>query len=312
MIRGIQMIKLEEYGFKGLTVKDKELFSEYYNKMNGNWASSVSFLSMLAWNHSIKIYHRILGDYICCLAHETIGDRRVLLPLIGHYESSRLELCMEELKDIMEELGLPIIFTDVSEWMLPYYRDQKSVALEASYDLSLSDYIYKAEDFVQSLNSQSNRYDYNYFIRKYNPELILLKNENPDPYMEFLSADWCTSHDCSYCSYGCLLDSLKITLEAMEEAGGKGIAVYVDQQIAGYTIVTCEGDQLIYQFKKGIHKYRGINVYLHKQCYDLFGTQTKYINYTEDMNIEGLRLYKQRLAKYELYHKYELRAVNKA
>lgn len=307
----VRMIRMSDYGFKELSIEDKELFSMYYGRMNGNWASSVSFLSMLAWKHSIRIYHKVIGNYLCCLADDTTCSRWSLLPLLGHYDTDQINQCMEEVKAILDKLNIPVLFTDVSEWMLPYYKNLKSVKLEESYDQGLSDYIYKAEDFSKALDSQSNRYDYHYFINKFNPRLVLMGNEDDSSYLEFLKEEWCSSHECSYCTYGCLLESLRNILGIMEQAQAKGITVYVDDKMAGYTIVTMEGNQLMYQFKKGIHSYRGINVYMHRSCYELFGRQAQLINYTEDMNIPGLRLYKQRLAKYELSHKYELCTADK-
>ncbi|NLC18222.1 MAG: hypothetical protein GX757_03200 [Clostridiales bacterium] len=77
-------MNIEDYGFKKLDASDRDLFSYYYKKMNDNWASSICFPSMLAWNTGIVIYHKIIGDYICCVAHDIPNARWVLLPLIGH------------------------------------------------------------------------------------------------------------------------------------------------------------------------------------------------------------------------------------
>jgi len=300
------MDTLITHGFKYLSIKDKELFDYYYDKMNSNWASSICFASMIAWNDSIKIYHRIIGDYLCCLALDMNCDRWVLLPFLGFYTNDKLDQCAKELIVIMEELKIPIVFTDVSEWMLPYYLNLKSIRFKYSYDLGLSDYIYNTQDFEQALNSQNSRYEYNYFRRKNNPEFVLMRNENIDTHIDFLSKIWCDSHTCDYCQYGCLLDSAKNIIKVLDEVGAKGITVYVDNKIVGYTIVTMEKDQLIFHFKKNIHEYRGLSDYMHKQCYELYGAPAKIINYTEDINLEGLRKYKQRLSKYELHHKYEL------
>lgn len=300
------MDTIETHGFRYLSVADKALFSSYYDKMNDNWASSISFASMIAWNKSIKIYHSIIGDYLCCLAQDSTCDRWVLLPLLGHYENHKVEQCLKELHFIMKRIKEPIIFTDVSEWMLPYYMNLQFIKFKSTYDLGLSDYIYKTEDFEQALNRQNSRYDYNYFVRKNNPQLVLMGNDNIIFHVEFLSKAWCSSHECIYCQYGCLLDSSKSILEVFQEVGAKGITVYVNNEIVGFTIVTKEKDQLIFQFKESRHKYRGLSNYMHRQCYELFGAHVKLINYTEDMNFDGLRKYKRSLASYELHHKYEL------
>lgn len=300
------MDTIKTYGFQYLSVANKELFGSYYDKMNDNWASSVSFASIIAWQKNIKIYHREIGEYLCCLAQDRNCNRWVLLPLLGHYENDKLEQCIKELQDIMEKKQDTIIFTDVSEWMLPYYMNLKSMKFNLTYDLGLSDYIYKTDDFNQSLNCQSSRYDYNNFIKKYNPELVLMANENTDLYIEFLSKVWCSSHKCDYCKYGCLLDSTKAIIDALHAIDAKGITVYVNKEIVGFAIVTKEKDQLTFHFRNNINKYRGLNNYMHRQCYELFSAHAKTINYTEDMNFKGLRKYKQNLAKYQLYHKYEL------
>lgn len=297
---------LGEQGFKSLSVEDRELFTLYYEQMNDNWASSISFPSMIAWNKSIRIYHRKIGEYLCCLAMDSTCNRWVVLPLIGHYEQEKVDACINELKDIMGILKLPIIFTDVSEWMLPFYLNSSAIKLKASYDRGLSDYIYTKEEFFQGLDRQYCRYDYNYFIRKNNPRLVIMGKEDVNQYLDFLARIWCTAHDCNYCQYGCLKDSATGIISNLEEAGARGIVVYVGDEIYGYTIVSLDRDQLIFHFKKGIHRVRGLSEYMHRSCCELFGEKAKYINYTEDMNLEGLRVYKQRLAQYELYPKYEL------
>ena len=305
------MDTIEMYGFQYLSAADKGLFARYYGRMNDNWASSISFASMIAWNKSIKIYYRKIGEYLCCLAEDTYYGRWVLLPPLGYYENDKLNQCIIELQYIMEKIKKPIIFTDVSEWMLHYYMNLNSIKFKSTYDLGLSDYIYKIDDFEQALNRQNSRYDYNYFLRK-NPEVVLMASENINLYIEFLSNLWCSSHECNYCQYGCLLDSAKSIIEVLQEVGAKGIAVYVNKKIVGYTIVTKEKDQLIFHFKNYMHTYRGLSDYMHRQCYELFGSHVKLINYTEDINLQGLRKYKQNLANYKLYHKYELRKEDKA
>jgi hypothetical protein len=137
--------------------------------------------------------------------------------------------------------------------------------------------------------------------------MVLMHNEDITSYIEFLKKHWCSTHNCDFCQYGCLLDSAANLIGVTQDAGAEGITVYVDHIIVGYIIVTMERDQLVFHLKKSIHGIRGLSEYMHRNCYELFGRESKTINYTEDMDIEGLRSYKQRLAmKYELSHKYEL------
>ena len=292
--------------FKSLSIEDKGLFDFYYSKMNDNWVSTISFASMIAWNKSIRIYHRIIGEYLCILANDTTCDQWYTIPLIGHYDQKQLEKSIRELIDIMEELGRPVQFVSISEWMLPYYLHLRCMKLKEVYDISLSDYIYDVKDFMKSMNNQSNRYDYNYFIRRFNPKLVLMRSMNSDYYIDLIQKCFCMNHECRICVYGCQQDTIRNVTERMSETGAMGIAVYIEEELVGYAIVSIEKTQLIYHFKENLHGYRGLGIYLNKKCFELFGENVELINYTEDIGIEGLRKYKKQLSKYRLSHKYEL------
>lgn len=295
-------------GYSPIQIQDRQLFSSYFKKMNGAWASSISFTSILAWNHSIEIYSRVIGEYLSCIAEDKTEKRWVFLPPIGRYAKESIGDCIGSMRETARELEIPFIITDVSEWMLEYLMDAGEVRLEASYEENLSDYIYTMEDFRNSMDSQKTRYNYRYFIRNYNP-IVVDVDLCLEEIISRLEETWCTFHDCSYCSYGCLLDTARNIIGCTKEAGAHGIAVLVDGKMEGYCIVSKEKDQLFFHFKKCFGKFRGLDEFLHSKCIELFAGNAAYVNYTEDMGIEGLRYYKRRLARYTLMHKYELREV---
>lgn len=299
-------LHLKEYGFRLLQPENHDEMELFFDRMNGYWASTLSFPSMVAWSDSIRIFFKKVGEYLCFVAEDTDQDRWVLFPLIGCYEPISLELCMKELVKLFAELGLPVIIVGVYEWMLPFYCNVACIRLNYSYDYGLSDYVYRAEDFRQAIDGQSFRYNYKYFIRKYNPELVFMEGGKAQTYVDFMKKSWCSVHNCSLCQYGCLLHCLERLISAFEEAGANGIAAYLGKELVGYVIVARERDQLFYHFKNSIHSYRGLSEYLLVNSFRIFGEGISVINYTEDMNIEYLRAYKRKLCKYELRHKYEL------
>ncbi|HHV11378.1 MAG TPA: hypothetical protein GXX75_14000 [Clostridiales bacterium] len=296
-------------GFRRLTIEDKTWFDSFFLKMNDNWASTLSFSSMIAWNSSIHIYHRVLGEYLWILAHDTTCGHWYTIPLLGHYEQESLEESMRELLGQMEKLQLPVHFVSVSGWMLPYYKSLKCVTFQESYDSKLSDYIYGVDDFIKAGNSQKSRYDYKYFVKNYNPAVFMMDSSNADRYADFTAKRFCCSHECSVCVYGCQLETIRNITRVLEMTGAKGIAVYHEGELIGYEIVSREKTQLVYHFKENSRKYRGLGAFLNWKCYELFGGDARYINYTEDMGLEGLKKYKQQLAAYHLSHKYELLRV---
>ena len=300
------MVILEELGFKYLGIEDKEVFESYYEEMEKPWASSVSFSSMIAWNHSIRIYYRKMENFLVCLAWDVSRDSWVCLPFFGKYEQGSLNEVFIKVKVLFEMLQVPFIMTDISEWMKPYYEAIPDTKWKIVNDRGLCDYIYKAQDFMSAMDAQKVRYDYRYFIRKYEPESEFMSEEHREDCMKFLEQVWCSSHSCDECSYGCLKGTVKGMFDCLKWKEANGIVVKREGKIIAYCFVTCEKAQGIYLFKKTERGYRGINEYLHRECYERFLQGTEIINYTEDMDLEGLRKYKEKIAPYRLEPKYEL------
>ncbi len=299
--------RLGRLGFSRLSPKDKPLFDPYYDRLNDYWASSVCFASMNAWNHSVVIYHKVIRTYIVCLAWDYYGKRMVLLPFLGYYRQEDINETMEAVREILTELKLPLVMTDVTRWMRPYYERVPNLELEVIDDRDLQDYIYRADDFVHAMDTQERRYDYRYFIRKYQPVTEIITPGHQETCMEFLKRVWCTEHICEECRYGCLLDTISYAVAGIDKLDAHGILVRVENRVVGYCVVTCRKGLGIYHFKKTERGFRGINEYLHKECFTRFLSDARIINYTEDMGSEGLRKYKCRLAPYTLEPKYELR-----
>lgn len=297
-------------GFKKITIEDREIFEQYYSQMEGYWPSSICFDSMLAWNDSIVTYFREYEGYIICIAFDYVNNRYVCLPCIGKYEKETLTKAVEYCRTLFHENNIPFVITDVYQWMLEQYERLDNIKFKVIKDEGLSDYIYLKEDFAASLNKQDSRYNINYFIRKNNPEIKRMKESDLEECMGFIESAWCKSYNCQFCEYGCLKNVAKNIISEISKYNAKGIVVRVDGKIVGYCIVSVRKDEAIFHFKKTARNFRGINEVLHKVCFEEFCKEVRIINYTEDMNLEGLRKYKKRLAPYRLEPKYELCEIN--
>ena len=62
----------------------------------------------------------------------------------------------------------------------------------------------------------------------------------------------------------------------------------------------------LFLFKKNCRGYRGLDEYLQTELLKELPEHVRYINYTEDMGVEGLRNYKRRLAPYYLKTRYQV------
>lgn len=301
-------MELKMEGFKPLTPQDKTIFDPYYDKMNGQWPSSLFFTEMVAWCHSFTIYYKKINQYIVCFAVDSINNRKVFLPFFGHYIQKDINETFAVVEEVAGVLEIPLVIMDVAEWMKPYYEAIPGVNWEVKYDRGLSDYIYQVDDFRKALQAEKIRYNYNYFVRRNQPEKTIITAEGIQECIDFVSNTWCKTHECSECVYGCL----KSTLEVMREIDvldAKGLMIHSKGELIAYCIVSCQKEFGAFHFKKTKRGFQGINEYLHKECLEEFLQEAKLINYAEDMNIDGLREYKSRVAPYTLAPRYELKKL---
>lgn len=305
-------MNVEQFGFKYLKPEDKDIFDEYYDKMQQPWASSISFTSMIAWNHSIKIYYKKINTFLVCLAWDISKKEWVCIPFLGEYKQNMINETFAEVKKLFETMNVSFMFTDISEWMKPYYEAIPDTEWTVINERGLCDYIYNADEFAAAMEKSKVRYDYNYFIKKYDPQLEIMTKAEKEQCKVFLKEVWCGEHTCEDCCYGCLLDTAENMFDTLEFKETNGIVVKSQGNIVSYCIVSCRNGQAIYQFKKTARGYRGINEYLHRECYERFLKDAEIINYTEDMDLEGLRKYKEKLAPYRLAPKYELQLKGRA
>ena len=180
------------------------------------------------------------------------------------------------------------------------------VTFQVVNERRLSDYLYHAQDFFLAMKSKEAEYNYRYFIRKYQPVTKSITPNHLDECLSFLEEIWCEKHQCHDCCYGCIKGTIKAVIPYLKELDAQGIVVYSEGKMIAYGIVTCYNRLGFFEFKETRRGFRGVNEYLHRECFERFLQDVQMINYSEDMDVEGLRNYKSRLAPYTLFPKYEL------
>lgn len=302
----VRRIDWEKYGFRRLQADSFGLFRRYLAQMEPGYASTMSFASMMAWRQAVPVYYIETEEFLQAAAYDTCHERISWLPLIGDYNNDKMGSALAWQLERTRQFGIRYLVTDVSRQMLPYYEEKLPIAFLTKHDGGDSDYVYTLEDFKKALDTQKTRYNYHYFVRKYEPVTEVLKPCHLEACKALIRQSWCCFHSCEECGYGCQKDTAECIISEIEQSGATGIVVFSKGQMVGYCIVSQENGQIIFLFKKTKYGVRGINEFLHKECVDRFAGNAGMVNYTEDMNIEGLRLYKQRLCRYELFPRYTL------
>ena len=291
--------QLMQLGYKPLKAEDYPVFQPYYDAMNEQYSSEISFLSMVTWSTSIFNFYKPMGDMLCCLEYVSKEKYWTASPFIGHYSQQNVETAFRILRKDMQTLHLPLKIMDMSEWMFPFYQGISGISWKVENLRDFMEYIYEREDFFKSMDSPDSRYRYRYFLRHFSPETVLLTSAHSEECTDYMKETWCPVRECSDCC-ACPLEGVKTLLDAWDSLQANGILVRVNRKCAGFCIVSCQDGLGIYLFKHANNHMKGINEYLLRECLTRFLPDVERINYTADVGIEGLRAYKSKLAPYTL------------
>lgn len=300
--------QLLHQGFYRIKREDVLSLKKYYDKMKGAYASSVNLVSIFAWDKNLPAYYKEVSGFLCFVVYDKINFRWVCLPPIGDYERGKeLKEAFSVMEIFFADMHQPLIFTDVTPWMLPRFEDFFSGRMETEDSEELREYIYSVDAFEEKLKEQRERYNYQYFLKKNHIEIKELTKEREEDCQKVLTESFCSIHSCSECEYGCLKDTLHHVLLVCGDSNIYGFLIYADQVPIAYNIVSKEKEQLVFHFKKNVRGYRGMNEYIHKETLERYGKDCITINYTEDMGVEGLRNYKRNLCSFTCQPKLEVK-----
>lgn len=289
-----------------LTADRRSEYESRAEKMEGILPSSLCFESIIAWGVTDQAFYQIVEHYFCVrIVNEVSGKQYLYMP-IGAYGEESLDRLMEQLFRQKEENVKYLLFCDVALEQLEYFKKLRRYRINIKTNGGYADYIYSVEDFKKSLQSPDSRYNRKYLIRNYSPTCRPITGDDISPCIDVVERAYCRYHDCQSCENGCLKKTIQTLLENDQDLNIKGILVTVGETYVGYAVGVVQRETFVFLFKKNCREYRGLNEYLHWKMAELFCTDVKYINYTEDMNLEGLRRYKERLAPFQLRPKYKV------
>ncbi len=179
-----------------------------------------------------------------------------------------------------------------------------------SFSIDYSDYIYDINDFVNisGRRNSSKRHEYYRIVQGFSDHRY--EEVRPERYDEIkkIFELWCYGHSCEKCIWGCekkaclrLLD----LIAAHPENFSVGV-VYLDGALSSFGIAErINRDCVCYHIQKNSVSVNGLTYYLH---YNMAKSHpdVPYINWGEDMGIDGLRFNKQKYHPCRMEHKYEI------
>lgn len=297
-------------GFKPITPQIIDLHNECVSKMKGVFLSTLSLESMLSWLEKCPISYNIINNHLLYVVYDyTQQEYSYYMPL-GDYKNIDQVLqyiCENPLHEDNEYVQI----CDVLPSYIDLFQSLENYDVKIKFNRDNSDYIYTKEALQESLNCQYMRYNIRYFIRKFNPEFRAITSDDASICENLIKETYCQYHECEECYYGCMKNTINTILSNNDILKTDGFIVFVDNKPVAYAMFKIINDTAIFLYKKNMRNYRGLNEYIHQKMIDMCPDTVKYINYTEDMGVEGLRKYKSNLAEYSLLHKYYIQIKKK-
>ena len=292
-------------GYDILTEAEKTEYEEKAGKMKGLFPSTLSMESILSWKNACLPEYRVEGDYFCIRIMDRIRGKRYYYMPLGEYHQESFQHLIEKLWEENKESS-PLIIVDVRDEELGWYRGLQGFSCTISDQDSYSDYIYRRADLEESFEKQQARYNKRYFIRKYAPEKRKLLRSDENSCRNVVECAYCAYHSCKECTNGCLKDTISDFLKTSDSGAKYGLMISSGGIDIGYAAGIVQGDCFVFLFKKNCHGYRGLDEYLQTELLNELPEEVQWINYTEDMGIDGIRAYKKKLAPYHLKPRYKV------
>lgn len=290
--------------FNPITIEDKPVLDKYLKDYKFT-TSEYSFTNLLIWREGCDLQYTIYENVLIIKKKDFKGKYHFMQP-IG-YNNENIKKIIEKLKEYKEENNMDYLFKDVENSFLEELKDIYGDKAHMEEDIDNFDYIYSSEKLIslsgKKLHSKKNHY--NYFIKNYS--YIVKDFSEPGVKEDCIQAaqKWHDENNAgdSYLTYE--LEGIKEIIQYIDILNLKGMAVYIDNQIASFTIGECvNNDMAIVYIEKGIKDINGIYAFTNKTFVERYFSEVKYINREQDLGIEGLRKAKKSYIPIKLEEKY--------
>lgn len=139
--------------------------------MGGIFPSTISVESILAWQDVCAAEYRIEEDYLCIRIYDRIEKKSYLYMPLGMYSGESFQRLIDKLYGENRKDGEELLFRDVREEEIFWYRGLSGYRVRISSNEAYSDYIYRREELEQAFEKPGERYNKRYFIRNYQPSV---------------------------------------------------------------------------------------------------------------------------------------------
>lgn len=277
--------------FKKFAIDDKELFEKYiypYKFLSCEY----SFTTLYIWKDFCDVQYSIYKDALIIKKKDFEGNYHFMQPL--GYKEENLKDILEHLAQYKNENNMAYVFKDLEEDFILKIKalciGEKDVYIKEDRDNF--DYLYEAEKLIKlsgkKLHGKKNHY--NYFVRQYDYEVKDIQGEKVIEDVVKASEEWHRENENDNRVLYYEMKAIKTLVENMDLFNLKGIAVYVEDKLVGFSLGEKLNDKLaVIHIEKGDMNYRGVYSFINRTFIDKCFSDVKIINREQDLGIEGLR-----------------------
>lgn len=299
---------IENFGFKELLLSDRSFFSAYQKKM---LFADLCFSQLWAWAEHFHYIYKIFGELIAVYGMTDTGEFGCTF-ITAEYRREDIRAAVDLIGTAFEKHGAEFKISYVPKEAICSYTSLEEYRTYVEYDRAMSDYIYLTSDFV-CLDGKKNKAKRNELraLGEFGGK-VECRDYTPKMYKDLCDIFdcWCKSHSCDSCYYGCEKKAFDRLIGLYDESFICSV-VYIDDAPVSFGLAEKTNEFCtVFHFQKNAVRIPGLTYYLHYEMAKKH-KDTKFVNWGEDMGIDGIRLNKLKYHPYEIKPKYSIKFTGK-
>ncbi|MDR3269949.1 MAG: phosphatidylglycerol lysyltransferase domain-containing protein [Peptococcaceae bacterium] len=267
-----------------------------------------SFLSLYLWKEYARVRIGVLDDALIIRKTEDHKGTYFMQP-IG-YTAQNLPGIIDTLLELRQgDADFRYLFRDIEEPFLRELQASYGPRVSAEEDVKFFDYIYETEKLIHLVGDKlgKRKNQVHQFIRDYDYEVKDIHTPEVKEDCLRFSQEWLASQKNPGRELICEAAGIRDVFARIEALHVVGMAVYVRDQIAGFTFGEKINRQMaIIHVEKGDTAYRGIYAFLNKTFAERYLYDVPWVNREEDLGVARLRKAKQAYEPLRLEKKYRV------
>lgn len=277
---------------KPLTLEDKSIIEKYLCE-NHSTSYEYSFVDLYIWRNICDIKYTILNNTLIIQKNEE-GKGTFFMKPIG-YEKYQLKEIVDELRDNNSDNN-SILFGDIEKDFIDDLKKELPYPLKTTADTEGFEYLYDTQALIDLKGKKyhTKRNHCNAFERNYNYEIKEITSHDIITDCINLFDKWQQNKSLSSRNLILERDLIIDILTNINTLNLKSIALYVDEEIVGFTIGELLSENMgVIHIEKANTDYIGVYSFLNREFLKFAFSNTKIINRQEDCGDEGLKKAKE-------------------